>query len=191
MPRISIFNSIVTVGFISIFSACSDCKPDTSLSEETTKITEVSNTKIRIYTDVVINASANEVWATLTDFKKMANWSSTLKRISGDFKNGGSVVVSFDLGNDQVVEIPRSPIVYQEGVLFGWAGDVALFKGVTDNHSYKVEAISKCQTRFIQTEEFEGFNPNMTLIDLANISVDGYKTFNKELKKAVENSKTN
>lgn len=180
------FNILLAIGMASVFLiSCSVCKPNKNLQMETSKITEISKLQANIYTDIVIDAPANKVWETLTDFSKMPNWSSTLKGLSGEVKNGGKVIVKFDLGNGQVVDIPRSPLLYSEGVFFGWSGEIR-FKGLTDNHKYRVEAISKCQSRFIQTEEFAGENPDITPIALANMSIERYKIFNKELKKEVE-----
>lgn len=180
------FNILLVIGMTSVLlTSCSVCKPNKNLQMETSKITEISNSQANIYTDIVIDAPANKVWETLTDFSKMPNWSSTLKGLSGEIKNGGNVVVKFDLGNGQVMDIPRSPLLYSEGEFFGWAGNIR-FKGLTDNHKYKVVAISKCQTRFIQTEEFTGENPDITPIALANRSIERYKVFNTDLKKEVE-----
>lgn len=180
------FDKIVVIGTISMFLlSCSVCKIDTKLQVETANITEKSSNQAHIYTDIVINAPVSKVWATLRDFNKMPDWSSTLKGLSGDISNGGKVVVKFDLGNGQVGDFPRSPLLYQDAVSFGWAGETRL-AGISDNHQYRVEAISKCQTRFIQTEEFTGTNPTITPIALAKRSIERYKTFNKELKKEVE-----
>lgn len=178
--------AVVTIGVSIFFISCSICKINTKLQVKTSNITEVSATHVKIYTDIVINAPASKVWATLTDFSKMPNWSSTLKSLSGDIKNGGSVIVKTDLGNGQVADIPRSPLIYQEGLLFGWSGEIERLPGLSDNHRYIVEAISKCQTRFIQTEEVKGLNPNITAVALANRALERYNTFNKELKKEVE-----
>lgn len=158
---------------------------DKGLQEETAIIKEVDSTHTLIYTDILINAPATKVWKILRDFDNMPNWSSTLKGLTGDISNGGEVVVKFDLGNGQVLDIPRSPLIYEEGVLFGWAGKLRL-EGLTDNHLYKVEAISQNRTRFIQTEEFKGTNPNITPKALAELSIKRYKIFNKELKVEVE-----
>jgi hypothetical protein len=178
--------AIATVGIISVFwASCSVCKPNKNLQVETLKITEVSKYQANIYSDIVIDVPAKKVWATLTDFNKMPTWSSTLKGLSGEIKNGGNVIVKFDLGNGTVLDIQRSPLLYAEGEFFGWSGEIR-FKGLTDNHKYRVVAISKCQTRFIQTEEFTGENPDITPIALANMSIERYRIFNKELKKEVE-----
>ncbi len=181
-------SSIVLVLLVHLVSlhSCSLCKPNKMLPKETTKVEEVSTTEANIYTDIIINASTKKVWETLTDFEKMAGWSSTIKGISGEIKNGGSVVVKVDIGNNQHLEVPRSPFIYEEGHLFGWSGKISRFEGFTDNHTYKIEAISKCQSRFIQTEQFKGSNPNITPIVLANRTVERYKIFNQELKKEVE-----
>lgn len=162
---------------------------DNSLKVETAKVTDVNATHASIYTDIVINAAAGKVWKTLTDFKNMPNWSSTLKSISGDFINGGSVTLKFDLGAGNVVDIPRNGFKYQEGVLLGWSGEVAAFPGLTDNHVYRIEPISKYQTRFIQTDEFKGLIKDVTPLALANESLLPYTKFNQELKNEVEKEK--
>jgi hypothetical protein len=178
--------AIATIAVCAYLFSCTPCKIDTKLSEETSKVTDVASNKATIYTDIVINAPASKVWTTLTDFDKMPNWSSTIKGISGEFRNGGTVVVKVDVGNGQVIDVPRSPLLHNEGESFGWSGEIKRLPGLSDNHKYKVEAISKCQSRFIQTEEFTGINPNITPIVLANQVKERYKTFNKELKKEVE-----
>lgn len=163
-----------------------DCQPDNSLKVETTTVTDVNATHATIYTDIVINEPADKVWKTLTDFNNMPKWSSTLKSIQGDLSNGGSVTLKFDVGGDNIVDIHRTGFNYQEGVLLGWSGEVAAFPGLTDNHVYRIEPISKCQTRFIQTDEFKGEIKDATPIALANQSLVSYTTFNQELKKEVE-----
>ena len=96
------------------------------------------------------------------------------------------MIVKVALANGQIVDVPRSPLIYKEGVMFGWSGEITRLPGLSDNHAYRVEPISACQTRFIQTEEFKGVNPNIAPIALANQVVERYKLFNKELKREVE-----
>ena len=72
-------------GIIITFSSCSNdddemnvtCTPDTSLTIETAFTEEISATHATVYTDIVINASASEVWEVVTNFENMPNWSST------------------------------------------------------------------------------------------------------------------
>jgi hypothetical protein len=181
-----ILNALLVLAMMGVlFSSCSVCKPNKNLQVETSKIIEISNAQTNIYTDIVIDAPAKKVWETLTDFNNMHKWSSTIKGLSGDIKNGGSVIVKVDVGNGQVLDFPRSPFHYSEGEYFGWSGAIRL-KGLTDNHKYRVEPISKCQSRFIQTEEFAGENPDITPLALAKRSIERYKVFNSELKKEVE-----
>jgi len=66
---------------------------------------------------------------------------------------------------------------------------VAAFPGLTDNHVYRIEPISKYQTRFIQTDEFKGVIKDVTPLALANESLLPYTRFNQELKKEVEKEK--
>jgi len=173
-----------------LFISCSKddiaCKPDLTLQVETANTTEVSFTQANVYTDIIINAPAGKVWSVLRNFDNMPNWSSSLQGITGNISNGGSVVVKFDLGNGQVADISHSSFIYQEGVLFGWSDEVTIFPGIVDNHRYRVEAISDCQTRFIQTDEFIGTTAGTTPIAIADQVIGVYKTFNLELKAEVE-----
>ncbi len=75
---------------------------------------------------------------------------------------------------------------YTEGQQFGWSAESTTFPGIVDNHIFKVEAISECQSRFIQTDEFRGENSFFTTEDLANASLPLYNQFNSELKLEVE-----
>lgn len=178
---------ILNTFFICIcFLSCSICKIDTKLPMDKIKINEISSLKTTIYTEIVINSPAKKVWETLMDFDKMPNWSTTIKGIYGEIQHGGSVIIKVDIGNGQIIDVPRSPLIYKNGEFFGWSGEIKRLTGISDHHIYKVEAISKCQTRFIQTEEFTGSNPNITTSTLANQVIERYKTFNNELKKEVE-----
>lgn len=173
------------------FISCTDhdvagCQPDTTLQVETTYTTSVSSTQATIYTDVVINAPAGTVWATLNNFDKIADWSSSFKGLFGDIRQGGSVIAKFDLGTGEVVDVAHDSLIYQEGVLFGWSDEITIFPGLVDNHRYRVEAISECQSRFIQTDQLTGTTATTTPIDLANLIIGQYKTFNQELRAEVE-----
>ena len=61
------------------------------------------------------------------------------------------------------------------------------FKGLTDNHRFRVEKISDTQTLFIQSDNFNGFgNKEMYAEKVANMTVKFFPLFNRELKIQVE-----
>ena len=183
-----------------LFTSCTDddiCVIDETLTIENTSINELSADNWEAYTDIVINASAEEVWSVLTDFDNMPNWSSLLQGMVGDISNGGMVTVTILFADQMTGEINSSDftrtLIYEEGVLFGWSESFELVAGsgitVLDNHQFKVEAISECQARFIQTDDFTGTIPDaagITLEQLAALIATSYEQFNQELKAEVE-----
>jgi hypothetical protein len=58
---------------------------------------------------------------------------------------------------------------------------------LVDNHRFRVEKISDNQTRFIQSDDFNGLgNTEMSAEKVANITVKFFPIFNRELKIQVE-----
>lgn len=47
----------------------------------------------QVYTEIIIDATPEEVWSVLTDFDQMSSWSSSLQTITGIFENGQDVDV--------------------------------------------------------------------------------------------------
>lgn len=196
--RIKSYLAVLVLSVASIFVACNDedepqekeCTPDTTLKIETTQVTKVAENHHKVYTDIVINASVQEVWAVLTDWQKMPNWSTSFQGLSGDVSNGGQVVASF-LNQGETIQIPHT-LIYEEGVKFGWSEstgtpDMQPFGGFVDKHIFEVQAISDCQTRFIHSDEYVGEgNAVMNSEALANMMVTIYPLFNQELKAEVE-----
>ena len=104
--------------------------------------------------------------------------------MEGEIFDGGSVNALFDLGQG-IVPFPHT-LIYEDGVRYGWSDPVLGVAGLFDNHFYTVEAISECQTRFIQTDAFQGSNPDITPIGLAAQIMPVYQLFNQQLKAEVE-----
>ena len=172
------------------FAACDDdddetCIPDTALEGATSNVSpNADSSTYSIYSDIVINASQEEVWDVLTDWDNMGNWSTSFIGLTGDIQNGGQVTASYIVGTD-TFHFPHA-LHYVEGTEFGWSDPIAFAPEIVDNHLFKVESISDCQTRFIQTDEFTGENPMFPLPDLAAQTEAGYNQFNAELKGEVE-----
>ncbi|MDO5605828.1 MAG: SRPBCC family protein [Paracoccus sp. (in: a-proteobacteria)] len=134
-----------------------------------------------VYTDVLIDAPAADVWAVLTDFDHMGDWSSTLKGIVGDRRDGGKVQSQF-FTMGRVWEADHT-FIYVQGVQFGWSDPLTGgFEGVRDHHLFRVEAVTPRLTRFIQSDEFTGENAARHGVALARVGLDGYPVFNAELR---------
>jgi len=140
---------------------------------ETHEMVEITDTHHSVQTDILIAAPVGDVWRVLTDFASMPDWSPSFKGMTGDFVDGGNVVTRFDMG-EGVEEYPAT-LILSEGCEFGWSED---YDGIEDNHRYRVEAVSKSQTRFLQTWA--------TTADLAELYLAQYVDFNRALKAECE-----
>ncbi len=151
-------------------------------------IAQLSDTHATVNTSVLINATPAAVWATLTDFDAMANWSSgTLQGMTGEIEDGGSVTITFIFGTTEdgapnVMEIPHT-LIYKEGSVMGWSDpfpeDIG---GGHDNHLYRVEACGD-QTLFVQSDEIVG---NPYAANFVAQLLPMYQMFNAELKAEIE-----
>lgn len=179
-----------------LMSACGDaepiatCTPDDTLPVETDDVVELGVQHYGLTTEIVIDAPAEHVWSVLTDWEQMPTWSSTFQGISGDIRDGGQVVARY-LNQGQILEIPHT-LIFEEGVKFGWSdptgpSEEEPFGGFVDHHIFEVEAISACQSRFIQSDNFEGEgNATFDAEGIAHFLVPVYQVFNAELKAQAE-----
>ncbi len=182
---------LLVFAFVALtFTACNNddddtCTPDTSLEGVTSNITtNADSSTYFVYTDIVINASQAKVWEVLTDWDNVGNWSTSFIGLTGDIQDGGQVTANYIVGTD-TFQFPHT-LHYVEGVEFGWSDSIVFAPEIIDNHLFRLEVISDCQTRFIQTDDFTGENPLFPLPDLAAQSEAGYNQFNTELKEEVE-----
>ena len=159
---------------------------DQNKQTELNEVIELGENHWQTYTEIIINAPADRVWKTLADWDNIKTWSSTLKGIEGERKNNGKVIVSY-LVDGKTYETSHN-FIFEEGNEFGWSDPmVGSFRGLTDNHKFRVEKVSKSQTRFIQSDDFRGEgNQNISAKDVANQTISFFPLFNKELKREVE-----
>ncbi len=188
MKNIKIQLLFTTLILALTFTACrkkDSCVIDASLTDTTSSvIPNTDSSTYAIYSDIVINASPADVWATLTDWNNIGNWSSSFIGLTGDIRDGGQVTASYKVGTD-TFNFPHT-LHYIDGQEFGWADPIAFAPTITDNHLFKIVALSDCQTRFIQTDEFTGQDPNFPLPALSTQTLASYNQFNAELKTEVE-----
>ena len=139
----------------------------------------------KVETQIEINATPEQVWAVLTDFEKMPEWSSSFQGIKGDFKEGGKATSYFKkpVGKGNM-EFEHTLIDFEEGVSFGWSDPFAM--GMKDHHVYRLEELPNGNTLFIQTDGVQGGATFLMGRLVAHNMKSMYNKFNKELKDRVE-----
>ena len=80
---------------------------------ETEKVIERGDDAWQAYTDIVVEATPEQVWDVLTDFDAMPRWSTSLQRIDGELADGASVVVTFTIFGT-TFELPHT-LLYRGG----------------------------------------------------------------------------
>lgn len=195
-PRASraLYAAILTLGLA--LGACDsdgmggECMPDETLAPTMSEVVEVAEDHHEVTTSIVIDAAAADVWAVLTDFEAMPQWSSSFQGLAGDVRDGGEVMATFIFvnpatGEEGPISVPHV-LSYVEGESFGWSDPIAGYEGISDDHQYRVESISECQTRFVQSDAFQGTHDGITTAILADLVNQSYTQFNSELKAEVE-----
>ena len=153
---------------------------------EENRLIELKESHWQAYTSIIIDAPFSEVWKVLTDWRNISNWSSSLKSIEGEISNGGKVTVSYFV--DGKIYKTDHNFILIENKEFGWSDPMeGGFKGLIDNHRFRVESVSDNKTLFIQSDDFEGEgDEKITSKELANQVIDFFPIFNRELKQEVE-----
>lgn len=153
---------------------------------ETIEVRQLASNHWQTYTAIIIDVPIKKVWHILTDWNNLTMWSTTLIGIKGNIQNNGEVVISY-LEGVKTYDTPHI-FIYKELEEFGWSDTMeGNFRGLTDNHRFRVEQMSNTQTLFIQTDDFKGLgNSRMTAHNVPNITVEFFPTLNRALKNIAE-----
>ncbi len=152
---------------------------------EQVKVEKISASHRTIYTDIIIDASPEQVWSVLTDTASYKDWAAFLVGIQGEIKNGEKITVDFQLDpeKEKYTSIEHT-ISVVAGKEFYWAEKGP--GGIRDNHHFKVEPTTDGGSRFIQSDEIM---KGMTWLMGGNLSkmyARGYQAFNRKLKEETE-----
>ena len=147
----------------------------------------MENKKNTVFTEIEINATPEEVWNVLTDWKKLNEWSSSFVGISVDkLVIGESFKVYFKNPiNGEVLEFERVCTEYEEGKKFGWSGELTSH-GFTDNHIYTLEPTESGSTLFKQEDGIHGRHSKLVNFLTKGHMKSMYEKFDKQLKNRVE-----
>ena len=156
-----------------------------STINETVKVEKVKASHRKIYTDILINATPEQVWSVLTDTKSYKNWATFLVDVEGEIKDSSKITAVFQVDpNKEKKNTIEHTISVDEGKEFYWAEKGP--GGIRDNHHFKVVSANGSQTRFVQSDELM---KGMTWLmggKLSKMYADGYQAFNRNLKAEVE-----
>jgi len=139
-----------------------------------------------IKTQLVINASAEKVWAVLTNFEKYPEWNPFIKSIKGNVKVGSSLVVRLEPPEAKGMTFKPKVLSYDSRREFSWLGHL-LFPGLFDGeHHFELIDNHDGTTTFIQSEKFKGILVPLFKRMLDVNTVNGFNLMNQKLKELAE-----
>jgi len=109
-----------------------------------------------LHTDVVIDATPEQVWRVLADRQAYPEWNPFIVSSTGELTNGGTITNV--LRDTKGAETRFSPtlLAVEPNKELRWIGKVppgGIFDG---EHSFRLEALPDGRTRLIQEEKFRG-----------------------------------
>lgn len=135
----------------------------------------------KIYTEITINSTKENVWEVLMRFDDYAKWNPFITDIKGSKVIGERLDVAIDGMKFTPVVLENKP-----NEVFSWLGSL-WFKGIFDgNHIFELKE-SKDGVLFIHKENFRGVLVPFLKKMLNGKTRKGFIAMNKALKKVVEN----
>lgn len=153
---------------------------------EKAEVTHPKDDIFAVHTEVLIDAPPEKVWAVLTDFDRLSEWSNNFVGLEGEFRDGGQITVTFKAGPMRQ-RIDHEVKFFEDGLSFGWSDP--LMMGISDHHIYQVNPTDDGKTRFVQTDHVKGPHGHLGYHighQLANGMMQSYVEFNRRLKARVE-----
>ena len=146
----------------------------------------MENEMNHVFTEIEINATPQEVWSVLTDWKKLKEWSSSFVGISVDkMVVGERFMVYFKNPlNGKIIEFERKYTAHEEFKKFSWSGEFTT--GVSDNHLHILEPTENGTTLFKQEDGIYGKRSKLLNLLGKKHMKSMYEKFDRELKVRVE-----
>ena len=127
--------------------------------------------KKTIATEIIIEASSQEVWNVISDNSNWKNWNPFMINSSGTIAKGKKLQNTLQMTDKTMGFKPRI-LEYTEGKSFTWIGRIIMPGIVDGKHSFEVIPLENGKVKFIQYEKFSGI--------LSGIMVKKYGTETKE-----------
>ena len=149
-------------------------------------LAKINITMKQIETRVVINASPEQVWSTLTDFEAYPDWNPFIVKLEGKPAVGTTLEAYLKLGNKAPQIFKPKVLIAQVGSEFRWRGKLFV-RGLFDGeHYFKLSPLKGGQTELIHGEQFSGLfsGPIMRMIHAE--TVQGFELMNRALRERSE-----
>jgi len=139
----------------------------------------------KIQTEIVLNASATDVWNALTELTSFKNWNPFIIESEGEVTEGNRIRNVMKNGEKDLTFKPTIQKV-EEGKYFSWLGSL-FFRGLFDGyHYFELKPQGKNQTLLIHGENFSGILSGFLLKQIGESTRENFVRMNEALKAHVE-----
>ncbi|MEO1052643.1 MAG: SRPBCC domain-containing protein [Bacteroidota bacterium] len=141
---------------------------------------------LSLKTDIVINASQEQVWSALIDFDQYPEWNSFIVNIKGEQRLNGKLEVRIKLDGQKTQTFRPNVVVWRENEYFSWRGSLPIPGLFIGEHYFELEKIDHHTTRLIHGENFKGLLARPIMKRIRESTLNGFKAMNADLKERVE-----
>jgi hypothetical protein len=141
-----------------------------------------------LHTAIDIQATAQQVWKTLTDFEAFPEWNPFIRRAEGEIEVGAQLEVHLQPPGGSGMTFRPKLLKVEPNQELRWLGHLwipGLFDG---EHIFHIEPINEGQVRFVQRELFNGILVPFLAGSLDKGTRLGFEEMNRALKERVEGS---
>lgn len=149
-------------------------------------ITALSFTRFEIKSEILINASVEEVWNKITDFESYNKWNSQLTYLGG--KVGKGEILHLRLAAEaNPYEFKPKISHFEENKTFAWLGITVIPKVFDGEHFFEITPIDNSTTLVVNREEYSGvLSLIFKQLPMMKEAPKGFEKMNAELKNYIE-----
>ncbi|TLZ53383.1 MAG: SRPBCC domain-containing protein [Methanobacteriota archaeon] len=132
-------------------------------------------------TEIDIDASAEHVWAALTDFAAFPEWNPFIRRIEGTLAVGSRLEVSLGASGTKPMTFRPTVLRVDPNRELRWLGRVGLPRIFDGEHIFEIEPRGPNRVRFVQRERFRGLFVPLLAKSLDRDARRGFEEMNRAL----------
>ena len=142
----------------------------------------------QLHTEIDIEASAERVWAILTDFASYPDWNPFVRSVVGEPRESARLQIVVQPSGGKAMRFSPIVLTAEPNRELRWLGRF-LFPGLFDGeHAFAIEPLSEGKVRFRQSEKFSGILVGLFRSSLDRDTKRGFEEMNRALKLRVEDA---
>ncbi|OJJ22405.1 hypothetical protein BKI52_06910 [marine bacterium AO1-C] len=139
-----------------------------------------------INTEIIINASAQNVWNTLMDFDKHPEWNPFITKLTGEAKVGEKLHVEIQPPNQKLSTFTPKVLTVQPNKHFSWRGTFLASFVMAGEHNYEIEELEPNKVKFKHYENFTGVLAGIIMKKIGEDTQKGFQMMNEAIKARAE-----